>query len=147
MNDSVRKMAAVAIIGVAAAVHHFEKTPSPDVAPAGKLDLKWQGSTAQEDRLLVGGLTAEIADVIEYDGTLEKPRLSAGVHVDELRTRARDFRCKGENIRDRQPAVNKAVEEFLDKAVGNSGGPLSEQQRKAWVDAYREIARSCGVSK
>ena len=67
-----------------------------------------------------------------------------GVAFDELRTRARVLRCRGESIGERQPRVREAIQAFLDTAVGTSGGPVSPEQRSAWAAAYREIGRAAG---
>lgn len=144
-----RKVAAAGIVAVALAANALESRPLPlPPAPDGGLVLSglFAGPTAGSDARIVEHLSAEIADCIEADGRSEKPRLSAGIHLDDLRTRAREFRCRGESIGDRQPAVSQAVAKFLDEAVGNSGGPVTPEQRAKWVDAYREIARAASVA-
>lgn len=145
-----RKVAAAGIIAAAIAANAWENAPAPQPSPVpdGGLVLKglFTGPTAGPDARVVQHLSAEIADCIETDGREQKPRLAAGVHFDDLRTRAREFRCRGESIGARQPAVGQAVAKFLDAAVGNSGGPVTPEQRAAWVTAYREIARAASVS-
>jgi gluconate kinase len=46
------------------------------------------------------------------------------------------------SIGERQPAARDAIHTYLDTAVGTAGGPVSDKQRAAWVDAYRNLARA-----
>lgn len=116
-------------------------TPEPD---AGPLSLKgmFLGASASEDAALVGCLCDELADEIEFDGTQPEPYLKSGVAVDELRKAARVMRCRGISIGDRQPTARDAIAAYLDQHVGTDGGPLTAEQRAAWVTAYRDIGRA-----
>ena len=143
MQDANRKKAAAAILAVAVVAQMLSDQPQPD----GGLVLKFVGSTAAQDRSVVRHLAGEIADVIEWDGKLDKPRMTAGVHFDDLRTQAREFRCRGERIGSRQQAVNEAVHKYLLEQLGDSGGPVTPEQRQKWVDCYREIERAAGDAK
>jgi hypothetical protein len=117
--------------------------PTPPAPPAG-LNLRglFQGITAAEDAALVAALTGELADEIAWDGTLERPLLTTGVAIDELRRRARELRCRGVSIGARQPAARDAIAKHLDAAVGNEGGPIDEAKRVAWVKALGEISEA-----
>lgn len=143
MQDANRKKAAAAILAVAVVAQMLADQPQPD----GGLVLKFVGPTAAQDRSVVRHLAGEIADVIEWDGKLDKPRMTAGVHFDDLRTQAREFRCRGERIGSRQQAVNEAVHKYLLEQLGDSGGPVTPEQRQKWVDCYREIERAAGDAK
>lgn len=143
MQDGNRKKAAAAILAVAVVSQMLSDAPQPD----GGLVLKFVGPTAAHDRSVVKHLAGEIADVIEWDGKLDKPRMTAGVHFDDLRTQAREFRCRGERIGSRQQAVNEAVHKYLLEQLGDSGGPVTPEQRQKWVDCYREIERAAGDAK
>lgn len=143
MQDANRKKAAAAILAVAVVAQMLSDQPQPD----GGLVLKFVGPTAAQDRSVVRHLAGEIADVIEWDGKLDKPRMTAGVHFDDLRTQAREFRCRGERIGERQQAVNEAVHKYLLEQLGDSGGPVTPEQRQKWVDCYREIERAAGDAK
>jgi hypothetical protein len=117
--------------------------PQPDDT-AGPLVLtgSFLGPTASEDASLIGALCHELADEIEFDGTQPEPYLKSGVAVDELRKAARVLRCRGLSIGDRQPKARDAIAAYLDTKVGTDGGPLSAEQRSAWVAAYRDIGRA-----
>lgn len=141
-----RKIVAVGLVFAAVAVNSIETKPVPQPDHGLVLRGLFAGPTALSDARTVQYLSGEIADCIEIDGKSEKPRLSAGVHFDELRTAARAFRCRGESIGERQPAVSQAVGKFLDATVGNSGGPVTAEQRAKWVAAYREIERAASAS-
>lgn len=147
MRDRTRKTAAVFLLAAAAATEYYKQSPPPAPSPDGGLVLRFSGPTARQDASIVEHLSAEIADVIEYDGGLEKPRMVAAVQFDDLRTQAREFRCRGERIGERQPEVNTAVHKYLDERLGESGGPVTPEQRQKWVDAYREISRAARVSQ
>ena len=123
-----------------------DKTPPSPAPPApGGLVLRglFVGGTAPDDAVVFGALCEELAGVIDYDGRLEAPRLKSGVQFDDLRIAACDARMRGVSIGARQPKVREAIKTFLDQAVGTSGGPVSVEARRKWVDAYRDIARAC----
>lgn len=120
-------------------------SPTPPApVPAGPLDLRglFQGPTGAEDAALVAALTGELADELAWDWAQEKPYLTTGVAVDELRRRTREMRCRGESIGARQPAARDAIAKHLDAAVGNAGGPIDEAKQAAWVKALREISEA-----
>lgn len=137
---------AVAALVVAAAVSWAMSRPSQPtpVPPVGGLQLAglFRGENAADDAALLAALADELADEIEADGMAAEPILKTGVQLDTLRTRARQMRCRGRSIGDDQPAVRDAVATFLEQRLGTSGGPVTADQRSAWVIAYREIARA-----
>lgn len=120
--------------------------PGPGPAP-GPLSLVFEGPTAAEDAATLASLTSEYADFLEADGRLDKPRLSTGAQFDTFRVVARDLRCGGEKIGDRQHAVRDEIERFLTDRLGTSGGPVDAAKRQAWVDAYRAISEACRASR
>jgi hypothetical protein len=122
-------------------------TPSPTPpapVPVGPLDLRglFGGPTGAEDAALVAAITGELADELVWDWSQEKPYLTTGVAVDELRRRTREMRCRGVSIGARQPAARDAIAAHLDAAVGNEGGPIDEAKRTAWVKALLEISEA-----
>ena len=119
-------------------------TPPPPPAPPGAVDLTGavQGATAADDAATLAAMAEEIANVIEWDGKQEKPALSTGRSLDALRTRTREFMCRGVSLGDKHPAARTAIASYLDGQLGNSGTEVTEEQRAKWVSAYREIARS-----
>lgn len=119
-------------------------TPAPGPPPATGLDLRglFRGEEASRDAATTAALLAEIADVVEWDGTQASPRIVTGAAVHDLRTAARELRCRGVRLGDRQPAVRDAIKAFLDKEAGTDGGPLEAADRARWVAAYREVARA-----
>ena len=120
-------------------------SPTPPApVPVGPLDLRglFQGPTGAEDASLVAALTGEVAHELAWDWSQDKPYLTTGVAVDELRRRTREMRCRGESIGARQPAARDAIAKHLDTAVGNAGGPIDETKQSAWVKALREISEA-----
>lgn len=112
--------------------------------PDGPLDLTacFEGADAAQDAAIVAAMASEIADVIEYDGGQPSPLLTTGWEVDQMRTQTRVWMCGGDSLGEKHPKLCNAVSVYLDETVGNNGGPLSKQERRAWIDAYREIARA-----
>lgn len=141
-----RHYAAMALVAAAVAYGmspsaEAPPTPAPDAGPLSLSGL-FAGSTASEDAILVGAMCQEIADEIEFASGKPEGYLATGVAVDELRRRVREFRCRGISIGDRQPAARDAIAKYLEAAVGTDGGPLSAEQRSAWVAAYRDVGRA-----
>lgn len=145
---SWRQAAAAALIVAAVVAYNLPTAPpapgpSPE-PPAGPLDLRglFKGPTAAEDAATIAAFCDELAAELEWDGRQEAPYLKTGVAIDELRHRAREFRCRGVSIGARQPEARDAIAAHLEQAVGVSGGPIDEKQRAAWVTALREIAEA-----
>ena len=138
----------LAVAGLAMMAAERMPAPPPPPDPEGRLQLRgmFVGPTAGDDAITIACLCAELADVIAWDGKLDKPRMSTGVAFDDLRIAAREARMRGVSIGERQPHVRDAIHEFLDEQVGVSGGPVSDEDRQAWVAAYREIARSANAA-
>lgn len=139
----------VALLLVAFAVYQDDRAPSPQPPPAPdapsdlNLDGLFAGDEAANDAAMLAALCDEIAEEIEWDGTQPDPFLKNGVAFDDLRTRARIGRMKGQSMSDRQPRVADAIANHLSEVVGDSGGPVDAAQRALWVQAYREIAGAC----
>lgn len=138
----------IAVVLVLAAVAYSisstpQPTPPPEPAPTS-LDLRgaFSGPDASEDAVLVAAMADEIACAIEFDGRLESPALTTASQFDTLRTRTREFLCKGESIGDRNPRARQIIGDYLDQELGNDGGPVTDQQRQAWVSAYEMVARA-----
>ena len=116
--------------------------PLPPPSPASfSLVGKFVGATAADDAAILSALCGELAGCIEWDGDHEQ-RLKTGVAFDELRVAAREARMRGESMGSRQPHVRDSVQRYLDEAVGSSGGPVTTDQRAAWVSALRDISRA-----
>lgn len=145
MKSTRAKLIAALMIGAAAAAFLEMRSASPrPPAPEGPLVLRglFVGPSAGSDAMVIATLSSELADQIEWDGNQSDPMLKSGVALDSLRTRAREFRCRGESIGDRQPRVRAAVHAYLDDVVGESGGPIDAAQRRKWIEAYRTISRA-----
>jgi hypothetical protein len=119
-----------------------EPTPAPQ--PPGELDLSgaFAGETAADDAAIVAALAGELADCIEFDQMTADPLLTTGVALDQLRTRSREFRCDGRILGEQHPELARRVGDYLDKKLGNAGGPVTPEQLSKWVSCYREIERA-----
>ncbi len=118
--------------------------PDPKPEPKSEVDLSgcFIGPDAAKDAAIVACLCDELAACIDYDSKQENPVLTTGVALDELRVRARSLRCHGESLSQKHPQLGKRVGDYLDKQIGNAGGPINRQQVQRWVHAYKEIAKA-----
>jgi hypothetical protein len=140
----IRVVLAGVLLVLGLAAWRGERTPQPTPAPGGELELrgKFVGPEASEDAATTAALCEEIASEIEWDSMQAEPFYTAGIHFDTLRTRARQLRCRGVSLGEKHPRARDAVEAYLVEKLGKSGGPVSPEQRAAWIAAYREIARA-----
>lgn len=143
-----RHYAAIAL-GAAALISYATRSPaSPQPAPpapdAGRLDLRgtFIGPDAAVDAATTAALCNELADELQWDGTEGEPFIKTGVAFDELRTRTRKLRCKGESLGDKHPRARAAIEAYLNAHAGTSGGPLTAEAKARWISAYREVAKA-----
>ena len=97
---------------------------------------------AKEDALTLAALCRSIADTIEYDGHLDEPRLRTGQQLDRLRRWTREYALRGESLGRKYPELPPRLKSYLDKKLGTDAGPLTPDQRKKWVDAFRKIAEA-----
>lgn len=120
------------------------RTPAPPPPPPGAIDLSgaFQGESASDDAAVLAAMADEIANIIEWDGAQETPALTTGRSLDALRTKTREFMCRGQSLGERHPVMRQIVSNYLDTQLGSSGGEVTAEQRTKWVKAYREIARS-----
>ena len=143
----MRFRAALALIGLAAAIYFWSATSqSPVGPPSPPLEISlagaFQGPNAAADAALLAEMAAAVAEMIEWDGKQPSPLLTTGHSLDQLRNRTREFLCKGESIGERNPRVRQIVGDFLESHLGTSGGAITPEQRASWVSAYREVSRS-----
>jgi hypothetical protein len=148
---SWQQAAAAGLLVLAAVAFSFQGStpapippPPPVPVPVGPLDLSglFSGPAGAEDAAVVAALTGELADELQWDWSQEKPYITTGVAVDELRRRTREMRCRGVSIGARQPKARDAIAGHLDKAVGTSGGPIDQAKKDAWLKALREISEA-----
>jgi hypothetical protein len=144
MRGEYRYWVAAALLGLALAINVSSfGGQRPQVEP-GSIDLTaaFIGPTAAADASLLAAMADEVAGVIEFDGKQDKPLLTTGHQLDQLRTRTREWLMRGESLGERQPKVRQIVGEYLESKLGHSGGEITAAQRDSWVAAYRDIARS-----
>jgi hypothetical protein len=142
---STRHLAAAALVAAAAVAFAWpgaEESPPPPPQPVPSA-LSLAGKfTSAADAAITAGLTAELADELEWDGQQPDPAIKTGQQVELLRTRARELRCAGEHLGERNPAAREAIGAFLDANAGKAGGNLTAASRSAWVEAFRQISKA-----
>lgn len=143
MNQGASYYVAAGLVAAAVVMSLPEGSPTPAPLPEGHLSLDgcFTGPDGAADAVTLACLAYELADEIEYDAMCDEP-LATGVAFDELRRRARILRCRGESLGEKYPALCERVHKFLTDRLGESGGPVSPEQRARWVAAYREIGRA-----
>ena len=142
----IKTRVAYALVALAAGLWFFQPAkvaPSPP-APPMEIDLTaaFRGERAAEDASALAAMADEIANVIEWDGAQQEPALTTAKSLDLLRTRTREFMCRGESLGERNPKMRQIVGDYLETRLGTAGGAITSEQRAAWVSAYREIARA-----
>lgn len=130
---------------------HLGKTepkPEPTPSPSVGLDLRgvWRGEHAAEDAAITETILSDLAWFIEDDGKQAEPRLKSGQQLAELRTRARQGATHGVSLAERQPRAIDAISAFLDREIGDKGGPLEAGDRERWVKAFREVSEAARIS-
>jgi len=124
------------------------KPDGPSPAPVLDLDLRgvWIGETAAEDAAITETILSDLAWFIEDDAKLAEPRLKAGQQLSELRMRARQGATRGVSLAERQPRAIDAISAYLDREIGDKGGPLTPEDRAKWVRAFRSVSAAAGAS-
>lgn len=143
----MKERVAIIVLAIAVVVQFWtahRPSPVPVPQPVLEIDLSsaFQGQTAAEDAAALAAMADAVADMIEWDGAQPDPMLKTGKALDQLRTRTRQFMFKGESLGDRHPKMRQIVGDFLASHLGTDGGEITPEKRAAWVNAYREIARS-----
>lgn len=120
--------------------------PAPAPVGPGEFSLrgKFVSDTAAADAAAISCLCDELASYLAFDGSkpAAEQRIKTGAQLEDLRVAARDSRMLGESIGARQPKAREAIQQFLDSAAGNNGGPLTPEKRADWVAAFRAVARA-----
>lgn len=122
--------------------------PQPAPAPVVGLDLRgvWHGETAAEDAAITETILSDLAWFIEDDARLAEPRLKSGQQLAELRMRARQGATHGVSLAERQPRAIDAIAAYLDREIGDKGGPLTPEDRAKWIRAFRAVSAAAGAS-
>lgn len=132
---------------VALGLEHLQQdaNPFPPAPPAPlpfTLAGKFIGPTASQDAATLGALCDELANTLDYDSSQAEPRIKTGAAIEDLRLAAREARLRGVSLGARQPHARDAVKAYLDQTAGTSGGPLTPEQRVAWIAAFRDVGRA-----
>lgn len=149
------------LIVVAAAVFFFSRQPGsplpqPSPAPAVGPNMVRAFSTndnraeAKAHMHAFATMQDALADLLEYDGKLDKPRLTTGVQVDDFQRAVREYRMKGWSFGYRYPDLRTELQTWFDGQVGDSGGSIDVDdaghpngRRQKWIQALRTCAASC----
>ena len=142
-NQAIVLAALVAGAVLAAVVEFAPRSPAvpPAPAPAGlSLRGKFIGSSAAEDAAAMAGICRGIAEALAADGARQTPRITTGVHLEDLRVAAAEGRFWPRSLSREQPHATAAAGRYLDEVAGTSGGPLDATTRMKWVAAFAALA-------
>lgn len=145
MNRQPSLLPLLVVAGVAALLG--QQPPAPGPVPSGP-DLGAAFRTnddraeARQHARVFATICGSLADYLEYDGSRTQPLIKTGVQIDEFRRGLRQTRTKGWSFLTTYPELGPAVEQFLTREVGTSGGPISAEQRQKWITAMRQLAAS-----
>jgi nitrous oxide reductase accessory protein NosL len=87
-------------------------------------------------------LCARIAETLEHDGRLSKPRITSGARMAIYRNDLREFTTLGGSYAAKYPDLKAPVDSYLDKAAGDSAKDMDSSQRERWVKSYRVMANN-----
>lgn len=132
------------------------KTPETNPGPPDMVAVFAQNDNRQEaaaHALAMATISDSIANILEYDGTLQPPKYTNGVEFDELRLLIRKYKMSGWSFTAKYPLLPTTLEAYFTSQVSTgvdaggkpitSGGPVTADMRKKWIDAHRQVARSC----
>ncbi|NBW15705.1 MAG: hypothetical protein EBR82_47735 [Caulobacteraceae bacterium] len=128
---------------IAAVVEFAPRGAAPVPAPAAlSLRGKFIGPSAAEDAAAFAGLCRGIRQALISDGTKSAARITTGVHVEDLRIASAEGRFLPRSFSLDQPHVAAAAGQYLNRTVGDSGGPLTPEAKAMWAEAFLELAKA-----
>ena len=126
---------------LAAVIEFAPRRPAPAPVDGGlSLRGKFIGAQAAEDAAAFAGICRGIAEALAADGTKPQPRITTGVHLEDLRVAAAEGRFWPRSLSREQPHATAAAGRYLDEVAGTSGGPLDATARMRWVAAFAALA-------
>jgi hypothetical protein len=116
----------------------------PLVTPSGPDMVKAfsgaDSTQASHDAEVLSTLCYALHDYLADDWKASKPFIENGVQVDNLRLIARKIRTKNKSFADTYPQLAPVLEEHFIRHVGTSGGPLNDETRRGWLEAFKQLA-------
>lgn len=116
----------------------------PDLVPAFRTNN--DRTQAQQHAHIFATICGKLAECLEYDGSRTDPLIKTGVQVDELRRSFRQLRTGGWSFLNQYPELGPAVDQYLTTQIGTSGGPLTPEQRRKWIDSMRTLEQSAAYA-
>lgn len=132
------------------------KTPENDPGAPDMVSVFAQNDNRQEavaNALAMAAISDSVANILEYDGTLQPPKYTNGVEFDDLRLLIRKYRMAGWSFASKYPQLPSTLESYFAAQVATGtdasgkpvtgGGPVTAEMRKKWIAAHRQVAKSC----
>jgi hypothetical protein len=98
---------------------------------------------ARLDARRFGTLCRSLHDGLAMDWKQEKPHITTGAQVDNLRIIARRQQTGGKSYLELYPDLKAVLEAHFEEHVGKSGGPLTPETKTRWLSAFSELAEAC----
>lgn len=137
---------------VAATALHTNSTPSgpapiPLPPDAPNMQPVFSGNQnkpeARQHASSAAGLFSALADMLEYDGSLNTPKITSGKQLQTQRITTRDYMMQGWSFNKNYQSFGDTIQKYLDSHAGVEPGPLNPDARKKWIDSYRILGRAC----
>lgn len=150
MNSQTPQILPIAIVGAIIAAVYFgvpgvtpatPKPPGPDMVAVFAANPDRVEARAHAAAL--GSICRAIANQLEYDGSRKAPRYTTGVRIDDLRLRVREYRMGGWSFLTKYPQMSATIESYMESQLGKSGGPVTPEQRRQWVETFRALGKCC----
>lgn len=145
-NDSNKFILAAIVIGawwmLSNAPHRESRLDAPANGPA--FAEIFDGAPSARDAKAHAHRLAEIcaaaAEMVEFDGTREKPRFHSGEQIVELRSVVRELMARDGSYGTLYPKLPATVNEFFKERVGEYDQELTPIIRDRWVGALQDAA-------
>jgi hypothetical protein len=132
------------LYGGGASVVPTPRPDGPDLVPAFRTNN--DRTQARQHAHIFATICGKLAECLEYDGSRTDPLIKTGVQIDELRRSFRQVRTGGWSFLHQYPELGTSVDQFLTTEIGTSGGPLTPEQRRKWIDSMRRLEASANYA-
>lgn len=146
MKNNLTLIVGLALLGLAISAQVPGCSVGPLTPPPSGPDMTRaftegaRSTTAAHDAEVLSTLCYALHDYLEDDWRASKPFIENGVQVDNLRLIARKIRTKNQSLAEAYPALPKVLEEHFVRHVGTSGGPLTDETKRGWLEAFKQLA-------
>lgn len=145
-NDSNKFVLAAIVLAawwMLSGAPHRQSRPTP---PLNAPDLQAVFAEAPDQRAAkahahrLAEICAAAAEMVEFDGTREKPRFHNGEQIIEMRSVVRELLAKNGSYGTLYPKLGPTVGKFFEDRIGEFDQELTPIIRDRWVGALQDAA-------